>query len=790
VCPELTAGAELGHFTILERIGAGGMGEVFRARDQRLDREVAIKVLPSEVAAEPRRLARFDREAKALAKLSHPNILAIHELGEDQGVAYVATELLDGETLEGRLGSRPVSLHRALEIGAAITDGLAAAHERGVVHRDIKPSNVFLTSSGAVKILDFGLARTERARPEGETDSADETTVTQTGAVVGTPGYMSPEQVRGTDVDARSDVFSLGCVLFEMTTGRCPFKRATSAETMTAILNEEPPEIEAEPELDRLLRRCLDKDPARRFQSATDLGYALRSMLEKTPPEAKTRPTIRPRRTSPRFRRIAVSIILTIVAAAVLVAVLNRDSLPLPGSGAKSVAVLPFANLTADPDQEYFCDGMADEIINALAQVSNLKVLARTSSFSFKGQNVDVREIGTRLGVGAIVEGSVRNAGDRLLITAQLVDTANGLQLWSRKFDRPAEDVFAIQEEISLAVVGNLEVELLGREREAVTRRPTNNLEAYNECLRGWYHWNQLTPEGFARSYEHFNQAIELDPNLASAYAGLIAWHFPQVVWLELPPEAMLEAVTPLIEKLYEVDDSYLSYEVRGYMAANYEWDWAKADRAFRRALDLAPNVADIHGNYAYSLIVRGRFDEAVPHLRRIQELDPLSPLWNTWASTWLVYAGLNDEALAGVGKAVELHPQHWMPRFCLGGLQAGMGHIEEARANLELAYEMSGDLSRVAAAIAMLSYGTGDQARGDELFEMLRQRARETWVPPTILGWLHLVRGEVDEAYASFDEALQRKDPLVVAFRTESPVPIPDEPRFDELSDRLGLPH
>jgi len=764
------------------------MGEVYRARDLRLEREVAIKVLPPEVAGDPRRIARFEREAKILARLSHPNILAIHEFGDEDGVVYVVTELLDGDTLQERLGSRPVSLQRAFEIGAALTDALAAAHDRGVVHRDIKPSNVFLTSSGAVKILDFGLARSERPRPEGRTGPADESTVTQTGAVVGTPGYMSPEQVRGDAVDARSDIFSLGCVLFELTTGQCPFKRATSAETMTAILNEEPPKIDAEPELDRLLRRCLDKDPSRRFQSANDLGFALRSMVETTPPEAMARPIVRPLRAAPWPRRLAVVGMLTVVAA-VVVAILNREPLLHTGGIAKSVAVLPFANLTGSSDQEYFCDGMADEITNALAQVSNLKVLARTSSFSFKGRNVDVREIGSRLGVGAIVEGSVRMAGDRLVITAQLVDTANGLNLWSRKFDRPAEDVFEIQEEISLAVVDNLEVELLGREREAVTRRPTDNLEAYNACLRGWYHWNRLTPEGFTLSYDYFTQAIELDPNLASAYAGLIASHFPQVVWFELPPEAMLEAVSPLIEKLYEVDDSYLSHEVRGYMAANYEWDWAKADRAFQRALELAPNVAEIHGNYAYSLITRGRFDEAVPHLRRIQELDPISPLWNTWASTWLVYAGLNDEALDGVEKAVALHPHDWMPRFCLAGVQASMGRVDEARANLELAYEMCGGLSRVAASVAMLSYGTGDDARGDELFEMLRQRARETWVPPTILGWLHLVRGEVDEAYASFEEALQRKDPLAVAFRVESPVPIPDEPRFDELSDRLGLP-
>ena len=765
------------------------MGEVYRARDIRLEREVAIKVLPPEVAGDPRRIARFEREAKILAGLSHPNILAIHEFGDEDGVVYVVTELLEGETLQRRLGSRPVSLQRAFEIGAALTDALAAAHERGVVHRDIKPSNVFLTSSGAVKILDFGLARSERPRSEKRTGPADESTVTQTGAVVGTPGYMSPEQVRGDVVDARSDIFSVGCVLFELTTGQCPFKRATSAETMTAILNEAPPKIDAEPELDRLLRRCLDKDPSRRFQSANDLGFALQSMLEKTPPEATARPTIRPRRTAPRMRRLAVVGMLTVVAAAVVVAIVNRDSLPSTGVAAKSVAVLPFANLTGDSDQEYFCDGMADEITNALAQVSNLKVLARTSSFSFKGQNVDVREIGSRLGVGAIVEGSVRSAGDRLLITAQLIDTSSGLNLWSRKFDRPAADVFAIQEEISLAVVDNLEVELLGAEREAVTRRPTDDLEAYNACLRGWYHWNQLTPEGFERSYEYFNQAIEFDPNLASAYLGLFGLYPPQTYWLELPPEAMLEAVTPLIEKLYEVDDSYMSYEVRGYMAANFEWDWAKADRAFRRALELAPNVAEIHLHYAYSLIARGRFDEAVPHLRRVQELDPLSPSWNTWASSFLVYAGLNDEALAGVERAVALHPHDWMPRFCLGFVQAKMGRVDEARANVELALEMSGGLSTVAGGLAMLSYGTGDVARGDELFEMLEARSQRTWVPPTLLGFLHLVRGETDAAYDRFDEAIRRKDPRIVSFRVDSPVPIADEPRFAALAQRIGLP-
>ena len=751
MCPELTAGSNLGHFTILERIGTGGMGVVFRARDDDLEREVAIKVLPFEVAAEPRRLARFDREAKALARISHRNILAIHEFGEEAGVHYVVTELLEGRTLKVRLGERPMTLKRALEVGAAIADGLAAAHSQGIVHRDVKPGNVFLTAEGGVKILDFGLARTELPESGRADDDGNEPTFTQTGAVLGTPGYMSPEQVRGRTVDARSDIFSFGCMLYEMTTGLNPFKRDTSAETMTAILKEDPPEVDAEPELKRLLSRCLEKNPNRRFQTAPDLAFALRSQLEDTPSEGSVKPV--------------------------------TDQRPF-------VAVLPFANLTGDTDQEYFCDGMAEEIINALAQVSGLRVVARTSAFAFKRQNQDVREIGRRLDVSAIVEGSVRMLGDRLRITAQLIDARDGLHLWSGRFDRTLEDVFEIQDEISLSVVDKLEVELLGREREAVVRRPTDNLEAYNACLRGWYHFNSLTPEGFMRSFEYFNQAIELDPDFAWAYQGVIGWYQPQVWWFELPTEAMLEAVTPLVDKLSEIDESYISCQNRAYMDSVYGWDWAAADEGYRRALEFGPNVPDLHLMVAQNLLMRERFDEAVPHLRKVQELDPLSPLWNTWASAWLSFAGLHDEALAGVERAVELHPHHWMSRFCLSFVQARMGLFEESRTNAELALEMSGGLSRPVAQLAILSYQVGDNVRGSELFVMLQERAERSWVPPTILGWLHLIRGEVDEAYERFAEGARRKDPLITSFRIDSPVSIPDEPRFDALSERLGLPH
>ncbi len=577
------------------------MGEVYRARDERLERDVAIKVLPAEVAGDSGRLARFEREAKTLARLSHPNILAIHEFGKEGDAAYAVTELLEGTTIKERLGLRPIPLSRALEIAAAVADGLAAAHDKGIVHRDIKPSNIFLTSQGTVKILDFGLARVERP-PAGEFQvEDDENTFTETGTILGTPGYMSPEQVKGRPADARSDIFAFGCVLYEMVTGISPFKRETSVETMTAILKEEPPELDNGSELNRLLRRCLNKNPEQRFQSATDLKYSLRTLLEITPSGWKVKPI--------------------------------TDSRPF-------VAVLPFANLTADPKQEFFCDGMAEAIINALAQVSGLRVVARTSAFAFKGRNEDVREIGKRLNVGAIVEGSVRKAGNRLRITAQLIDARNGLHLWSERFDRGFEDVFDIQDEISLAVVDKLEVELLGRERAAVTRRPTENLDAHNAFQRGWFYWNKLTPEGYLRSLEYFNEAIELDPRSVWAHQGLITWHLTQTLWGEVPVEDSLAATYPLIESLLDLDETYLSHSVPAYMNAYFEWDWAAADEGYRRAMELGPNVAYLRSNAAAILILRERFDEALPLIRTCQELDPLSPNWTPLTSALLAEHG------------------------------------------------------------------------------------------------------------------------------------------------------
>ncbi len=482
----LPAGTKLGPYEILAPIGAGGMGEVYRARDGRLGRDVAVKVLPEAVAGDPESLARFERETRAVASLSHPNILAIHDVGREGGVSFAVLELLEGETLRRRLAaSGPLTWRAALEIAAPVAEGLAAAHDRGIVHRDLKPENIFLTADGRVKILDFGLARRAVGAPApDETGSPTADGLTAPGVVLGTLGYLSPEQARGQDVDGRSDVFAFGSVLYEMLTGRRAFGAASASESLVAILRDEPRDpaelgIAVPTGLAGVLRRCLRKNPPERFQSASDLAFSLRAAV----PE--------PGSASGEAAKVPVS-----------------------------VAVLPFRNVSPDPENEYFSDGITEELINALAQVPGLRVAARTSSFLFKERREDIRAIAERLGVSTVLEGSVRKAGDRVRISAQLINAADGYHLWSESHDQNMSDVFAVQEEIARAIVRQLRVKL-GLGGETIVKRHTSDPEAYNLYLKGRYFWNRREAESSRKALGYFQEAIARDPKYALAYAGL-----------------------------------------------------------------------------------------------------------------------------------------------------------------------------------------------------------------------------------------------------------------------------
>jgi len=751
-------GFTLSHYRITGKLGEGGMGIVYEALDERLDREVAIKVLPVEVASDSVRLARLEREAKALARLSHPNILAIHEFGDEGEIAFVVTELLQGESLRETVGRGALPWRKAVETGAAIADGLAAAHAEGIVHRDIKPENVFITEDGRVKVLDFGLARVVRpVAPEDATESL-KAPLTEPGKILGTVAYMSPEQVRGEPTDHRSDIFALGSVLYEMVTGNQPFGGETPVEIMTAILRKWPAEPSSVdpailPELDSVVVRCLEKNPSERFQSARDLAFTLRQLTASRP--AKPIPAA----------RTATGINTT-----------------------PSIAVLPFENLSADPEQEYFCDGMAEEIINALAHLDGLRVVARTSSFAFKGEHTDIRGIGSALDVTTVLEGSVRKAGNRLRVTAQLINVVDGYHLWSERFDRTLADVFEIQDEISIAIVEKLKVRLLPDDKETIVKRYTENLDAHLEYLHGVFQWNRLTPEGYERSLSCFQRTIEIDPDFAPAHAFIAIWYVSQAWWGTLPPLRALPEAIPHAERALAIDENLAeAHSLFGCVHAFFERDLVAGERSLRRAVELAPNVGVHHTNVAALLITTGRDEEAVAAAKMAQRLDPLSPTINSWAYWWFGYAGLVQEGVAGLESMIELDQSHWLPYHALGDLYSRESRMDEAIDMCSRAVELSSRSSISLAQLTWMHFLAGRSARGEELFAELSERSRQTYVPPTFLALVHHARGEVEKSVQLMDEAASVKDAWLVWHRKAIEI-FPGDPRIGEALDRLDL--
>jgi len=747
-------GETLGHYRIVEKIGEGGMGEVYRAHDERLDRDVAIKVLHQDVAQNADRLARFEREAKAVAKLEHPNILAIYDFGTDEEVTYLVAELLEGETLRERLVDGALGWRKAAEIGASIADGLAAAHGAGIIHRDLKPDNVFLTSDGRVKILDFGLARDVEAASADETHSPTVSRYTEPGAVMGTAGYVSPEQVRGEPADHRSDIFSLGCVLHELVCGRRAFSRDTAVETMMAILKEEPSDLrslaaELPLALTNLVRRCLEKRPESRFQNAQDLAFALRSVLqESSGPIAHT----------------------------------TEDE--------KSIAVLPFQDMSPGQDQDYFCEGLAEELINGLAQIDGLKVAARTSAFQFKGGVHDVRQIGHTLKVGTVLEGSVRKAGDRLRITTQLVDVATGYHLWSVKFDRDLDDIFVIQDEISLAIVDRLKVKLLGQERTKLVKRHTADRVAHNLYLKGLYFWNRRLEGGMKKAMDFFHQAIEKDPGYALAHVGVADTYNITGFFGFAPPGETFARAKAAAEKALEIDDSMgETHASLAFSAAFFDWDWPRAKELFERAIKLNPRYATAHEWYAIHLFGMGRFEESIKAAERARELDPLSLMINTIVGIAYYFASRYEESIAQHRKSLEMDPN-----FLLANTYIVLPYVECGM------YEDAIDIMRRAEPLATehtytLGYFGGVYGRAGREDEALRILARidelagERYVSALHRANLLVGLGRFEEALTDMERAYVERCPVNSFSKT---IPYFDclqsNPRYQALMKKIGF--
>jgi TolB-like protein len=712
------------------------MGEVYRARDTRLGRDVAVKVLPTRFTTDRERLTRFEREARAIAALDHPNVLVVLDAGEHEGVPYLVTTLLAGSNLRERMRGGALPLEQAAAIAVQVADGLAAAHEKGIVHRDLKPENVFVSPDGHVTVLDFGLAKLVEGSDRGPADLA--TTVTTAGEVIGTVPYLAPEQARGLTVGTPADVFAFGCVLYEMLAGQRPFSGGNAAEVLAAILTRAPRPLEElargiPAALGAVVSRCLEKSPDARFPSARETGEALRAALHAASPAPSQRPG---------------------AAGA--------------GDRRPSVAVLPFTNLSADPEQAYFCDGMAEEVINALAHVEGLRVIARTSAFVFRGLGVDAREIGDRLDVGALLEGGVRKAGDRLRITVQLVDTRDGASLWSERYDRRLEDVFAIQEEIALAVVSALEVRLLGRERAAIARRLPHDLDAYSAYLQGIYHWGLFTPEGFSRSRQSYEEAIRLDPRCAPALCGLALWYVAQAFWSDFPPKEARDAADTLVERALAVEpERWDAHTLRGVLLSYFDRQWEEGEPSLRRGVALGPGQAAAHFNLAGHLVSRRCHREAADEARVSIRLDPMSPTSCSWSALWLNTAGCHDEAGAEAARIAAIAPGHWLPRWVLSNVEASKGNLDRARAEAETAVALSGGSWNAIVVLACMCAASGDLRRTDELEGELLARSRRTYVSPIAFAFIADARGDGAGAARWIERAAAAFDPTLAVYRT-----------------------
>jgi serine/threonine protein kinase/tetratricopeptide (TPR) repeat protein len=793
----LTAGSKLGPYEVLAPLGAGGMGEVYRARDTRLAREVAVKVLPAGFVADADRLRRFEVEARSVSALNHPNIVTIHDVGTQDGAPYVVWELLEGETLRQRLASGPLPARKAVDYGLQIARGLAAAHEKGIVHRDLKPENLFVTRDERIKILDFGLAKAvaPAAAGAGETAVPTEAPGTEPGVVMGTMGYMSPEQVRGQAVDQRSDVFALGAILYEMLSGRLAFQGASAADTMSAILGAEPPELSAAgrtipPALDRTVRHCLEKSPQARFQAAGDVAFALEEVSGGAPSPPTTTAGSPPRR-----RR--VGLLAAAGGAAVLIGIGVFAIRPLrerllagaPAAPIRSIAVLPLDNFSKDPDQEYFADGMTEELITDLSQIGSLRVISRTSAMTYKGTKKRVPEIGRELGVDAVLEGSVQKSGGRVRITAQLVRAATDQHLWAKSYERDLRDVLALQTEVARAVAGEIRATLTPTERARLNGARPVDPEVQDLYLQGRYHLNQAGEPEIRKAIACFEQVLEKEPGNARACSGIAD------AWLSLsdfyvPPWEAMPKARDAARKAVALDETLAeAHASLGAVLFNYDWKWAEAEAEFRRAIGLNAGYAEAHHWYGNELVWVGRTEEGLAEIELAVRLDPRALFLGFDAGLDYFVARKNEQALDQFRRLVAIDPGFGWAHTGLGLAFQQLGQPAQAAAEAEKGIALDDSPLMQATACGVLA-ASGERDRAREVLARLVEVSRTRYLCPYEIGIVHLNLGDRDAAYRSFEKGfhdrsicmpLMKFDPRLDSIRSD--------PRYLDLVRRMGFP-
>ncbi len=865
---QLLLGRKLGRYELQSALGRGGMGAVYLAQDTQLGRQVALKLLPRRFTSDPERVRRFRQEARAISALNHPNILTIHEIGEasltemgtekgaeglteegaEGGIHFLATEYVAGQTLRARLLSGELTLGEALNVALQTASALSAAHQAGIIHRDIKPENIMLRPDGLIKVLDFGLAKLTGTQPKTAAAATFSTIHTNPGIVMGTVSYMSPEQARGLEVDERSDIFSLGVVLYEMLTGRAPFAGATTGDVLVSILDREPkplaslaPAVPAA--LQRIVSRALAKDTTARYQHAVELHDELKELKQRlelaarlkrsgeTPagevslslrvgqsagaeqdaaerptslttqmgawPADKSRPLLmrllQPlRHSGKRLAWVAVALVLAL-AIAVLGWRQGRGFgwLKPRGETLNTIAVLPFSNALNDPQMDYLSDGITESLMQSLQQVPALRVMARGAVFAYKGREVDPRQVGQALQARAVVTGRLQRQGEQLLISVELVDARDGTLLWSERYPRPLAEVQAVQTEIVHELTSKLRLQLSGAQQQRLAARYTQNGEAYQLYLLGRYHWNKRTADGMLKSVEYFRQASEQDPAFALAYVGLADAYNTLVAYRVKPPREVEAPARAAIERALQIDEQLAdAHASLGKLLTDTSWEWDRAEAQFKRAFELNPNYANAHHWYSSLLGALGRFDEAVREARLADELDAHAPATHIQLGSILYRARRYDEALAVLRETLAQQPNNVTALCYAGFCYMVQGRYAEALAELYKARAAAPRSPDVISILGLVSGLAGQRAEALRYQAELKALARQTYVAPSHYSGIAAGLGDWDRYFALMDKCVEEGLPAIRGLKTD---PIYDvvrgDPRFAVLLRHAGFP-
>ena len=794
---DLLVGQTIGHYKISKRIGTGGMGEVYLATDITAGRKAALKLLPMRFTGDAERLKRFQQEARAVVGLNHPNILTVYEIGEDHSTHYIASELIEGETLRERLLRGRMQLSEAVDVAIQVARALAAAHEAGIVHRDIKPENIMLRPDGYVKVLDFGIAKL--AEQEMPVTMAEEEAVllveTNLGSILGTVRYMSPEQARGAPVDKCTDIWSLGVVLYEMAAGQAPFTGDTPGEVMASILGTEPPLLssiaQTPAELQQIVSKALSKERERRYQSAHEMLEALKSFRRGMEFKAELeRSTAAP--SWLRWARSPTALVLVLLVAALALALpfywqrnLTTNSIP-----EKSIAILPFKPLVPETRDPVLEMGMADSLITKLSGSGDMIVPSLASVRSFGGLDQDAIAAGRKLGVSSILEGNVQKAGDQLRVTVRLLKVADGISLWSGTFDEKFTDVFTVQDTISRKIAEALALRLNAEQQRRLTKRYTENVAAYQLYLTGRFHWNKFTPDDLAKSIDFFEQAVALDPGYALAYFGLGDAYRALGMTGARPPAELFPKAKTALAKALEIDESLAeAHATVATVHILFDWDWPAAEQEARQAIALDPNSGAAHLALAQALCTVGRHPEGLREAARGRELDRVSLLNNSREGALLYFARHHDEAIERLQRTLELDRNFWIARMYLGKAYLEKGKRAEALSALSEAVESSHGNPEVIAMVGYFRGRTGDHAQARATLEQLQSLATKRYVAPYHIAVVHAGMGEQDEAIAWLEKGFADRDPRMSWLKVEpSWDALRANPRFIDLLRRLRL--